>query len=128
MTDNAQTTPAGAADITPVLDRWKQGIANADLDAIAQVFTDDALFQGLHPSFSRGRDGVKDYYGSQAPGLTVEYEILHQRQLSADTVIAYLQADFRLGSGAELPTHITTVLSRGADGWRIGHYHVSRIG
>jgi uncharacterized protein (TIGR02246 family) len=128
MTDDAQTAIVGNRDVTAVLDRWKQGIADADLDTIAEAFTEDALFQGLRPSFSLGRDGVRDYYGSQAPGLTVEYRILHVRELAADTVIVYLHADFRLGSGAELATHITIVMSRGADGWLISHYHVSRVG
>jgi uncharacterized protein (TIGR02246 family) len=84
----------GFGAITPVLDRWKQGIADGDLSAIASAFTPDALFQGMKPTFTIGRDGVKQYYSAQAPGLTVEYQLLHLRQLAADAVVVYLSATF----------------------------------
>jgi hypothetical protein len=32
-----------------VLDRWKAGIDAGDPQRIAEVFTENAIFQGLHP-------------------------------------------------------------------------------
>ena len=43
-----------------VLDRWKAGIDAGAPERIAEVFTEDAIFQGLHP-YSVGRQGVVDY-------------------------------------------------------------------
>jgi uncharacterized protein (TIGR02246 family) len=113
--------------IRSVLDCWKQGIADRDLSAVASAFTPDALFQGMRPTFTIGREGVKAYYEAQAPGLTVEYQILHLQEIAPDAAIVYLSARFRKGSGDLLMTRITTILRCSGDGWLISHYHVSAL-
>ena len=50
------------------LDRWKAGIDAEEPERVAEVFTGDAIFQGLHP-YSVGRQGVIDYYASQPRGM-----------------------------------------------------------
>ncbi len=44
-----------------LLDQWAAGIAAHDPKAIAALFTEDAIFQGLHP-YGVGRDAVAAYY------------------------------------------------------------------
>jgi uncharacterized protein (TIGR02246 family) len=127
MTNAHVGNVVGCGAITPVLDRWKQGVADGDLSAIASAFTPDALFQGMKPTFTIGRDGIKQYYSAQAPGLTVEYQLLHLRQLVADAVVVYLSATFRKKRGDLLQTRITTILHYSEDGWLIDHYHVSAL-
>jgi uncharacterized protein (TIGR02246 family) len=68
MTNAHVGNVVGYGAITPVLDRWKQGVADGDLSAIASAFTPDALFEGMKPTFTIGRDGVKQYSSAQAPG------------------------------------------------------------
>jgi uncharacterized protein (TIGR02246 family) len=114
-------------EISSVLDDWKSGIATRNLNAIADVFTPEALFQGMRPTFTIGRDGVKEYYGAKPPGLSVEYEVLNLRQLGDDAVIAYVGATFHRADGGILRTRITTVLSRAEERWLIDHYHVSAL-
>ena len=46
------------------LDRWKAGIDAHQPERVSEVFTEDAIFQGLRP-YSVGRQGVIDYYASQ---------------------------------------------------------------
>jgi uncharacterized protein (TIGR02246 family) len=117
---------AGATgDFSVALDLWQEGIAAGDLEKIAGAFAPDALFKGLHPEHSIGREGVKVYYGSQEPGLTVDYRVLHLREIDRDSVVAFLEADFHTGRGDLLRTHITTVLRAYDAGWFIAHYHVS---
>ncbi|MDH6246736.1 hypothetical protein M2432_004394 [Mycobacterium sp. OTB74] len=58
-----------------VLDAWKAAIDAQQPTQLWDVFTEGAIFQGLRP-YSVGRQGVLDYYASQSPGMTVEYEIL----------------------------------------------------
>ena len=72
----------GTEVLRDVLDRWKVSIDAQQPERVAEVFTEDAIFQGLHP-YSVGRQGVIDYYASQPPGMTVNYRILEGRQPAA---------------------------------------------
>ena len=76
-----------------MLDRGRPGIDAHEPDRVAAVFTEDAVFQGLRP-YSVGRDGVRDYYESQPPGMTVTYRVLETRRPADDVVLGYVQADF----------------------------------
>ena len=49
-----------------VLDRWKAGIEAGAPQRVAEVFTENAIFQGLHP-YSVGRRGVVEYYSANHP-------------------------------------------------------------
>lgn len=109
-----------------VLDEWKAGVDRHDPEAVAAAFTDDAIFQGLHP-YSVGRRGVFDYYDSQPVGLTVEYRFHETRRLSADVILAYLRADFTLPDGTPLPLNLSVVVAHGAARWRIAFYQVSPL-
>ena len=124
---NAHLENVRLGGILSVLDRWKQGIADGNLSAIVSAFTPDAMFQGMRPTFTIGRDGVKQYYSAQAPGLTVEYQILHLREIAPDAAVVYLSATFRKESGDLLQTRITTILRYSDDRWLISHYHVSAL-
>jgi hypothetical protein len=68
------------------LDQWRAGIDAGEPERVADVFTDDAVFQGLHP-YSVGRQGVADYYASQSSGMTVTYRILEMRRPTEDLVL-----------------------------------------
>lgn len=124
MSDHSEVA---TARIAPTLARWQEGIADGDLDRIASAFTADALFQGLRPLPTTGRDGVREYYDSQPAPLTVDYEILQVRPLGEAGVVAYLGAVFHLVGRDDIPTHITMVFETEEDEILIGHYHVSRV-
>ena len=51
-----------------VMDRWKDAVDAHDPERVASNFTEDALFQGLHP-YGVGRQAVAAYYDSQPVGL-----------------------------------------------------------
>src|ERR1044072_218648 len=78
-----------------VLDQWKKGIDAPDPALVAEVFTADAIFQGLRP-YSVGPQGVFEYYDAQPQGMTVEYRILESRRLGIDVAVGYVVADLRL--------------------------------
>jgi uncharacterized protein (TIGR02246 family) len=75
------------------LDRWKAAIDAQQPERVADVFTEDAIFQSLRP-YSVGRQGVINYYASQSSGMTVDYQILQTRSLAPDQVLGYVHADF----------------------------------
>jgi uncharacterized protein (TIGR02246 family) len=109
-----------------VLDRWKAGIDASDPQRIAEVFTENAIFQGLHP-YSVGRRGVIEYYSAQPSGMTVTYRLLETRRPAHDLVLGYAKADFAFPDRPTVDVYLGVLVERDGDGWRIGHYQVSRL-
>lgn len=109
-----------------VLDVWQSGIDAHEPDRVAQVFTTDAIFQGLRP-YSVGRAGVRDYYASQPPGLTVRYRILQSRNPADGVVLGYTRADFTFADGNTIGLNLSVLVTRTPDGWQIAHYQVSPL-
>jgi uncharacterized protein (TIGR02246 family) len=120
MTDTEDT-------VERVLDGWQGAIARGEPELVAGYFTHDALFQGLRPTHSVGRQGVADYYAAQRPGLTADYRILRSRRLSEDAILSYQRVDFAAMGEVVARTHLTVVLTRSGESWLISHYHVSRV-
>src|SRR6201999_4418377 len=84
-----QNTADSETILRGVLDGWKVAVDKHQPDQVAARFTEDAIFQGMHP-YSVGRPGIAAYYDSQPSGLTAEYRVLETRRLSDDLVLGYL--------------------------------------
>jgi uncharacterized protein (TIGR02246 family) len=112
--------------LTAVLNGWKSAVDAHDPKRVAAHFTEDAIFQGLHP-YSVGRDGVAAYYDSQPPGMTADYRIVESRRLAEDVVLGYATVDFGFTDRPTLPVHLSVVVRRVGDAWLIAHYQVSRL-
>jgi uncharacterized protein (TIGR02246 family) len=112
--------------VRDALDRWKAGIDAYQPERVADVFSEDAIFQGLRP-YSVGRQGVIDYYASQPSGMTVDYQILQTRRLSEDQVLGYVHADFTFPDRHVVGVFLGVVVSRTEDGWSINYYQASRL-
>jgi uncharacterized protein (TIGR02246 family) len=119
------TTEAGI--LADVLDQWRSAVDAHDPKSVATYFTNDAIFQGLHP-YTVGPDGVAAYYDSQPIGMTASYTILETRRLAADLVLGYLTVDFAFTDRPTLPVYLSVIVRRDDDVWRISHYQVSRLG
>jgi uncharacterized protein (TIGR02246 family) len=109
-----------------VLDRWKAAVDAHDPERVASFFTEDAIFQGLHP-YTVGRQGIADYYGSQPLGMTATYKTLETRRLASDLVLGYLSVDFSFAERPTLTVYLGVLVKRTPEGWSIGHYQVSRL-
>jgi ketosteroid isomerase-like protein len=109
-----------------VLTQWKSAVDAHDPDRAASYFTDDAIFQGLHP-YSIGPKGVTQYYASQPIGMTAAYTIQETRRLAADLVLGYLSVDFTFTDRPALTVYLSVIVRRTAKDWSISHYQVSRI-
>lgn len=112
--------------LSTLLDQWKAGVDAHDPAAVAKLFTDDAIFQGLHP-YSIGPAGVAQYYESQPPGLKADYEILESRQLTDDLVLGYLKVAFSFVDRPTLEVFLSIIARRGDNDWSIDHYQVSKL-
>ena len=109
-----------------VLKQWKSAVDAHDPDRVASCFTDDAIFQGLHP-YSVGPKSVAEYYASQPIGMTAAYVIEETRRLAGDIVLGYLGVDFAFTDRPILAVNLSVIVRRTGDGWLISHYQVSRL-
>lgn len=113
--------------VTGILETWADGIRAHEPHDVASTFTDDALFQGFDPVHTIGRTGIAAYYAKQPVGLGASFNVIEQRQIASDTLLAYVRVDFTPPDAAVIPVHLTVVIERRDDQWRISHYHVSKI-
>ncbi|WP_393076161.1 YybH family protein [Streptomyces sp. LN704] len=120
------STTDSEAILRGVLDRWKAGVDSHEPELVAAQFTEDAIFQGLRP-YSVGRPGVAAYYDSQPLGMTVAYRILETRRPADHLVLGYLAADFSFTDRPTVSLTLGVLVEHTGEGWRIGHYQVSRL-
>jgi hypothetical protein len=109
-----------------VLDEWKAGVDAHDPQRVAAVFTNDAIFQGLHP-YAVGPQGVADYYASLPLGMTAAYRILETRRPTDNLILGYLSVDFTFTDRATLTVYLGVLIQPAPDGAKISHYQVSRL-
>jgi hypothetical protein len=112
--------------LSTVVDQWKDAVDAHDPKRVASYFTDDAIFQGLHP-YSVGPVGVAEYYDSQPIGLTANYKILESRRLADDLVSGYLAVEFTFTDRPPLNVYLSVILRGLGDTWLISHYQVSHL-
>lgn len=110
-----------------VLDEWKAAVDAHQPERVASNFTEDAIFQGLHP-YSVGRQGIADYYASQPIGMAADYRILETRRPADGLVLGYLSVDFSFTDRPTLTLYLSLLVTRTEDGWYISHYQVSKLG
>jgi hypothetical protein len=120
------TADSEAVLLRGVLDRWKAAVDAHEPQQAAACFTEDAVFQGLHP-YTVGRAGIADYYDSQPLGLRAEYRILETRRPADNVVLGYTSVDFSFRERPTLGVHLSVLLTRGAADWYICHYQVSLL-
>jgi uncharacterized protein (TIGR02246 family) len=108
--------------LTTVLDRWKAAVDAHEPERVAENFTEDAIFQGLHP-YTVGPNGVAEYYESQPLGMVANYEIRETRRLAENLVLGYLHVDFTFTDRPTVSVHLSVLV----DGEKIRHYQVSRL-
>lgn len=123
---NSTTDSDTEAILRGVLDQWKAAVDGHEPEQVAARFTEDAIFQGLHP-YSVGRPGVAAYYASQPVGMAAAYRILETRRLTDDLVLGYLSVDFSFTDRPTLHVNLGVLVRRVRETWYISHYQVSRL-
>ncbi|WP_155375244.1 Cif family virulence factor [Catellatospora vulcania] len=119
-------TGTEAEILTTVLERWKTAVDAHDPQRVAENFTYDAIFQGLHP-YTVGPGGVAAYYDGQPIGMTAAYQLLETRRLAADLVLGYLAVDFAFTDRPTRNVNLGVIVRRVGDDWLIAHYQVSQL-
>jgi uncharacterized protein (TIGR02246 family) len=119
--------PDDTTALRAVLDQWKAAVDAHEPEAVAAVFSEQAIFQGLHP-YTVGRRGVAEYYASQPLGMTAAYTIREARRLAPGLVLGYLSVDFSFTDRPTLTVYLGVIARHVADTWLIDHYQVSYLG
>ncbi|MER8004457.1 nuclear transport factor 2 family protein [Streptomyces sp. NPDC094149] len=119
------STTADEAVLRGVLGRWKAAVDEHRPELVASVFTEDAIFQGLHP-YSVGRRGVAEYYDSQPLGMKAAYRVLETRRPADGLVLGYLAVEFSFTDRPALNVKLSVLVTREGDEWYIAHYQVSQ--
>lgn len=109
-----------------VLNEWKAAVDAHKPEQVATVFTDDVIFQGLHP-YTVGPQAVADYFAALPVGMAADYTILEIRRLHDDLVLAYLSVDFSFTDRPTLPVYLCVIIRRQGDVWKIAYYQVSYL-
>jgi uncharacterized protein (TIGR02246 family) len=122
-----KTSAEDEAILRGVLERWRTAVDAHEPEQVAAVFTEDAIFQGLHP-YSVGQQGVAEYYASQPLGMTVVYRILQTRRLAPDVVLGYLSVEFSFTDRPTLPLFLSVLALRKPAGDQLAHYQISKLG
>ncbi|MFG1805130.1 SgcJ/EcaC family oxidoreductase [Streptomyces sp. NPDC049040] len=110
-----------------VLARWKAAFDGHRTDAMAALFTPDALFQGFDPEVAAGREAVRAYYAAVAQDRTADVTLLHTYAIGAETAGGFADVTFRGRDGWEAAVHLSLVLRLVEGRWLIRQYHVSRV-
>ncbi len=117
----ASPSMAGPADdtVAATLAKWADGLARLDADAIAALYSKDALFYGSTPPLYKGADGVRAYFTAlPLKSAKVEFSDVTVVPIGADVINVAAIAAFTLN---DAPTprvfRLTQVLVREGDGW-----------
>ncbi|MEV6131374.1 nuclear transport factor 2 family protein [Streptomyces violaceusniger] len=110
-----------------VLGRWQAAFDGHQTDAMADLFTPDALFQGFGPETISGRDAVRGYYAAVPDYRRAHLGNVHGYRIGEHVAGGFADVTFRDPTGWEAPVHLSLVLQREGGSWRIRQYHVSRI-
>ncbi|WP_406221113.1 SgcJ/EcaC family oxidoreductase [Streptomyces decoyicus] len=110
-----------------VLRRWKAAFDGHQPDAMADLFTPDALFQGFGPAVLTGREAVRGYYEAVPPDRRAEVTVLHTYTIGEQAAGGFVDVTFGDAHDWEAHVHLSLVLQLDDAGWRIRQYHVSRV-
>ncbi|MFF2515794.1 YybH family protein [Streptomyces sp. NPDC058086] len=110
-----------------VLGRWKAAFDGHRPAAMADLFTPDALFQGFGPVVVSGREAVRAYYEAVSAERSAHVADVQGYRIGEGVAGGFADITFRDPDGWAVSVHLSLVLLRDGDGWRIRQYHVSRV-
>ncbi|MGW0211139.1 YybH family protein [Streptomyces sp. NPDC003233] len=110
-----------------VLGRWKAAFDGHRPAAMAALFTPDTLFQGFGPVVVSGREAVRAYYEAVPAERSAHVADVQAYRIGEDLAGGFADVTFRAPDGWAASVHLSLVLVRDGDEWRIRQYHVSRV-
>lgn len=111
-----------------LLAQWQLAFGQRDVETIAALFAEDALFQGLSPALLAGRDAIRGYYENVPPNVQAQVGEVSAMALTADTACGFAAVTFDVAGQAAKPVRLSMTVQRCNSGqWQIKTYHVSPL-
>jgi uncharacterized protein (TIGR02246 family) len=119
-----------AADdtVSGIMERWAAGFRKLDAEALASLYSKNALFFGSNPSLYRGRHGVASYFNAlpRWKSPTVQFSDVVITPVGPDVINLAATASFEVREEAlNLSVKLTWVIARENGDWQIISHHVS---
>lgn len=121
-----------AEEANAALDKFSATYTANDVDALVQLYTQDAILLGTNsPMMSEGRDAIRGYFtGLKLAGSGNKNEIEDRRTIVLDdnTVVItgfYLFTRMSEGKPVPGPARFTVLLTKAGGQWLIAHQHSS---
>ena len=114
--------------VSGIIEKWAAGFNKLDAEALASLYSKNALFFGSNPTLYRGRDGVAAYFKAlpkwSSPAVT--FTDVVTALAGSDVINVAGTASFVVGErDSDLSVKITWVIVREDGDWKIISHHVS---
>jgi uncharacterized protein (TIGR02246 family) len=118
--------------LAAVEEEWTRAATRWDADALASLYSEDALFFGGKPGHCTGREAVREYFASYVGTIasgSISLSELESVLVSTDCVLAqgFAQFTFKLESGEITRSRLrgTLLFQRQGGPWKIRQHHFS---
>ncbi len=108
-----------------VREAWSRAFAARDIEALAALYDEDALFFGSTPDLCLGRDGARAYFSTLPADVVLDdFPAQETRRTGPDTIVAAGCWRFLFGGEAR-PYRLAWTLARRGGQWLIAAHHAS---
>ncbi len=121
----AETADQTVSDITG---KWSAAFNKLDADALAQLYSKNALFYGSTPPLYKGKEGVAAYFNAlpRWKSPTVQFTDISAIPIGSDVINVAGTATFVIAENAPpVVFRLTWVVMREDGEWKIVNHHVS---
>jgi uncharacterized protein (TIGR02246 family) len=128
----ANTFAGPAEEASAVIDRWVDGMSANDADAVAKLYTSDALLHGASsPKLFTGSEAIREYFRTASEsGNRVTIGERHMVVLADAAVMGVGFYQFNLlQNGIRVPrsARFTFIMVKRGSDWLIAHHHSSTL-
>ncbi|MDI9980160.1 nuclear transport factor 2 family protein [Rhodococcus sp. IEGM 1307] len=108
-----------------VLAAWGRCFNGGDARGVSDMFTANAIFQGLRPEPKFGKGEILTYYENVPASTTVLAQPISVYRIGGGVIGGIAEIVFTGPDGRQRPVNLSMLLCADRGAWRICHYHVS---
>ncbi|MFD6063102.1 nuclear transport factor 2 family protein [Rhodococcus wratislaviensis] len=108
-----------------MLAAWGRRFNAGDARGVSDMFTANAIFQGLCPEPKFGKGEILTYYENVPASTTVLAQPISVYRIGEDFIGGIAEIVFTEPDGRQRPVNLSMLLCADRGAWLICHYHVS---
>jgi len=107
--------------------QWAEAFARQDAEAIAALYSSEAIFYGSTPERRQGPQEIAAYFAAFPPttGLMVEFSNALASPISSDVINMACLADFSADKMPAQRVRLTWTLVKENQDWKVSMHHAS---